>query len=290
MKTFPQPRHLWPVAVVLAVVAHGSVAYCVLRNSQFEPVGKGADGIGIELTLATAGGAIPTTEKPVQPKTAPDTPPTSSASKPSQSADVVKAPEAAVIPPPVSPRLPRPERSPEQSKPVPETPKPEPVLVQEAPTPPENVAERESFDTPSAESPRATTADQENPVVEALAEHSHRAPSEQSGNAANSASGGSAGVQTESVYLAQVKAWLAQHKTYPRIAAMRRQEGVVLMHIVIDRGGNIIDYRVKEKSGHRLLDKEARKMMERASPVPPIPESIHREALELVIPVEFFLV
>ncbi len=301
----PRPFPLWLVAMVVAVAVHVGLAYCVLRDGQFEPAGNGAEGMGIELTLATAGGAVPAAEKPAQPSkvsntettsSVPDTPPPTQADTSPTQVDTptsVAARPAVVKPAPNPARvIPKADIKPNVQADDPE-PTPAPIVADapiiEAPEPDREQPDHQTSALTQTDNP-TQPSDTESSSHTAPAVSSAQASSEQAGTAQHSASGGSAGAYQEDVYLSQIKAWLAQHKTYPRVAAMRRQEGIVLMQIIIDREGNIIDYQVKKKSGHRLLDKEARKMMERASPVPPIPESIHQDALELVIPIEFFLV
>lgn len=90
-------------------------------------------------------------------------------------------------------------------------------------------------------------------------------------------------------YVSLIRAQLERNKVYPRSAQQRRQQGRAMVRIVIDRAGHVIQYRLESSSGHELLDREVVAMIQRASPLPPIPASINAERLELVVPVEFFL-
>ena len=106
------------------------------------------------------------------------------------------------------------------------------------------------------------------------------------GNSASDASaGGLAGRETD--YAAVLLAWLERHKEYPRRAQTRRQQGVVLLYLVIDRNGQVLESRIEESSGYRLLDRATLDMLKRASPLPPMPDDLPRERLELVVPVQF---
>jgi protein TonB len=89
--------------------------------------------------------------------------------------------------------------------------------------------------------------------------------------------------------MARLQAWLERHKEYPRRAQLRRQQGTALLYFVMDRDGDVLEYRVEESSGHTLLDREVAAMIERAQPLPEIPEDFGRSRLELLVPVQFHL-
>ncbi len=50
---------------------------------------------------------------------------------------------------------------------------------------------------------------------------------------------------------------------YPPLAQERKQEGVVLLHVRVDKQGNPNQIEIKKSSGHSLLDSEARKAVQR---------------------------
>lgn len=108
---------------------------------------------------------------------------------------------------------------------------------------------------------------------------------------AGSGKGGSAGGSPAAVtdYMAELLAWLQRHKEYPRRAKRRQQQGTALLYLVMDREGQVLEYRIQESSGHRLLDQEVTAMIERARPLPQMPDEMPGAQLELVVPVEFFL-
>ena len=111
----------------------------------------------------------------------------------------------------------------------------------------------------------------------------------EAGNSANDASAGAmAGAQAD--YATVLLAWLERHKEYPRRAQQRRQQGVVLLYLVIDRDGQVLDARIEESSGYRLLDKATIDMLDRATPLPPMPDDVHDDRLELVVPVQYFII
>lgn len=90
-------------------------------------------------------------------------------------------------------------------------------------------------------------------------------------------------------YAATLLAWLEQHKEYPRAARSRRQQGTVLLYFVLDQQGYVSQQRIEQSSGYAALDVEALKMLERAQPLPAMPDSMTKSQLELVVPVQFFL-
>ncbi len=90
-------------------------------------------------------------------------------------------------------------------------------------------------------------------------------------------------------YLAMLRNRLEKHKEYPATARARRLQGTVSLYFAIDRAGRILNYHIRKSSGHKLLDRAAEAMIERAKPLPPMPENIHRATLELVMPVRFHM-
>ena len=91
-------------------------------------------------------------------------------------------------------------------------------------------------------------------------------------------------------YYASLMAWLNRKKTYPAEARKARQQGVVSVRFTIDRNGNVISAGIKKGSGFALLDDETLKLMQRASPLPAIPDSLKKQQLTISLPVEYSLV
>ena len=95
------------------------------------------------------------------------------------------------------------------------------------------------------------------------------------------------GVSTD--YASRLRAWLEAHKTYPKRARMRREEGVVHVHFAVDRQGRLLGGDVTRSSGYASLDAEAMAMLDRSNPFPGAPHSVRGERIEVSTPVEFFL-
>lgn len=90
-------------------------------------------------------------------------------------------------------------------------------------------------------------------------------------------------------YASRLRAWLEAHKTYPKRARMRREEGVVHVHFAVDRDGRLLRGDVVASSGYASLDAEAMAMLDRSNPFPGAPHSVRGERIEVSTPVEFFL-
>ncbi|MFT4253816.1 MAG: energy transducer TonB, partial [Caulobacter sp.] len=88
----------------------------------------------------------------------------------------------------------------------------------------------------------------------------------------------------------QVLARLDAVKRYPAAAQIRRQQGAPYIRIVMDRRGRVLETRLERGSGVAALDQEALALPGRAQPLPRPPEDVVGDPLELVAPVEFYLV
>jgi protein TonB len=90
-------------------------------------------------------------------------------------------------------------------------------------------------------------------------------------------------------YLSRLEAHLNAYKNYPYDARIHREEGVVQLRFSLDRSGHVLSYDVVGSSGFASLDAEARDMIRRADPFPPIPAEYHGESLDLTVPLVFSL-
>ncbi len=126
-----------------------------------------------------------------------------------------------------------------------------------------------------------------NPSVAGAGGKAGTEASPEAGSGDATSAGGIPGASAD--YMALLQAWLEKHKEYPRRAQLRRQEGTALLYFVMDREGRVITHRLEESSGHRLLDREVEEMIERAQPLPKMPDHMSQAQLELIVPVQFFL-
>lgn len=90
-------------------------------------------------------------------------------------------------------------------------------------------------------------------------------------------------------YLSRLEAHLNAYKNYPYDARIHREEGIVQLRFSLDRSGHVLSYDVAGSSGFGSLDDEARRMIRRADPFPPVPADYRGETLDLIVPVVFSL-
>lgn len=186
-----------------------------------------------------------------------------------------------------------PEPAPEpvtEPEPVPE-PEPEPVPEPEPTPQPEPKPEPEPVPKPKPEprplpspvpDPESVAAPKPPPPPKPAVRAEKVAPQTQSG-----ATGGLQ--DTPPDYRATLGAWLERHKQYPRRARRLGQEGTVVLHFVMDRSGEVLEWEVRSSSGHRLLDAAVEELIQRANPLPAMPDSMTINKLELSVPVNFKL-
>lgn len=76
-------------------------------------------------------------------------------------------------------------------------------------------------------------------------------------------------------------AHLERHKRYPSVAQFRRQQGVPVVRVIMDREGRVLSAQLERTSGHEALDTEALALLTRAQPLPVPPPDVVGNHLEL---------
>jgi protein TonB len=223
------------------------------------PIEFGAGG-GVRISLGEAVG--PTDGGPGAPPPAP--PPAERAAA---------APQPA--PTPAAKPKPKPQPKP-QAAAVPRA-RPEPTPQPPAPA----AAPARAADTAGNEAQSAAAAENANPLAAAATGPPGPAPALRAGER------GLAGL--DPAYVRRFLAALERQKQYPRAARTRGMEGTTLLWVRLDRGGRVVGYEVQESSGHRVLDRAVLRAIERANPLPPLPDSYPGAELEVVIPIAFRL-
>lgn len=89
-------------------------------------------------------------------------------------------------------------------------------------------------------------------------------------------------------YYGVIRNILDSNKKYPLLSLQRRQEGTPVVEFTILKNGEITDLLITS-SGHRLLDREAQKIVLKSTPFPPIPDSVGKNSINLRIPINFNL-
>jgi len=107
--------------------------------------------------------------------------------------------------------------------------------------------------------------------------------------ASRRAAGSSASASDNRAYFAAILQRLNRFKVYPAVLRKEKVEGLVVMQFTIRADGRIVTARVQRSSGSRALDRAAEDMLERANPLPAIPDSLDKASLTLSVPVEYSL-
>lgn len=157
---------------------------------------------------------------------------------------------------------------------VPTTSAPLPREAVSVPTPPRipamTAAPRPSVAAPAAPAPAAAVA-----------------PREQG---AGDAPGNDAKAKKKAAdYYSLLMAHLQRKKHYPAEAKQARQQGIVTVRFTVDRGGAVTASAIKTTSGHALLDQATLDLMQRVSPLPPIPREMARDSLTISLPIDYAL-
>ncbi|MQT91018.1 energy transducer TonB family protein [Pseudomonas helleri] len=146
-------------------------------------------------------------------------------------------------PPPPKPKPPAPKPQPPKPKPqvvkaTPTPPKPQPVVQAPAPAPAATPPAPVAVARPVAQAPRANPAD------------------------------------LESRYIARLLAELEKYKQYPRgrEASLQRPEGNVVVWLLVDRSGKVLDSGIEKKATNMLLNRAAQTSLKRLDKVVPFPE------------------
>jgi len=143
---------------------------------------------------------------------------------------------------------------------------------------PDPVAAVETEQGPTVVSGVTTESPTAERVVAAAAVGSVQAPAQGQGASSDAA---------RQSYYSTLKNWLERYKRYPRQAMLRRQQGVVTVRLRINRVGDVLDFSIVEGSGYPLLDREARRMVQRATPLPPLPDAITTAELSEDVAIQF---
>jgi protein TonB len=90
-------------------------------------------------------------------------------------------------------------------------------------------------------------------------------------------------------YRNSLAAHVQTYQRYPALARTRREEGLVVLHVIIQRDGQIAAMSIEHGSGSEVLDREALATLKRADPLPPIPAGVPGATIDLEFPLRFHL-
>lgn len=146
---------------------------------------------------------------------------------------------------------PPPKPKPKPPEPKPQPPKPKPQVAKPAPTP-----------TPTPPAPPQAAVAKAAPVAAPVA-----APAPPVAPRVDAAA-------IEGRYTAALRADLERYKKYPsgREASLQRPEGDVVVWLLVDRSGNVVDSGIETKAKNMLLNKAAQASLRRLEKVTPFPQ------------------
>jgi periplasmic protein TonB len=98
-----------------------------------------------------------------------------------------------------------------------------------------------------------------------------------------------AGVEAQDDFSRELAIHIAKFKKYPRIAARRGWQGEVVLEVELTGTGQLIKKEVMKSSGHKPLDTEAMKMIDRAVPFPAPPSILSESTFTILVPISFTL-
>ena len=107
-----------------------------------------------------------------------------------------------------------------------------------------------------------------------------------SGNGTGGNGGALAGC-LDPVWMRAVTDRVRQFFYYPGPALALRTTGVVTMHFVVRRDGQIEKLEMRKSSGDDGLDQAATDIMHKAQPLPPIPDRMHTDRVDGDLPINF---
>jgi periplasmic protein TonB len=84
-----------------------------------------------------------------------------------------------------------------------------------------------------------------------------------------------------------LQAHLQKFQKYPRSAQRRNVEGTAWIRFRMDREGKVLSYSIDRTSEHEVLDEAALSMLERAQPLPALPDDVPGSSIEITVPTNF---
>lgn len=163
-------------------------------------------------------------------------------------------PPEEVVEAPVIEEPPPPPPKPKPPLPKPQPPKPKPQVAKAVPKP---AAPQPAAPQPLAQAPQPAPAPAPPPVRQAPAPAPRANPAD-----------------LENRYIARLLAELEKYKQYPRgrEASLQRPEGNVVVWLLIDRSGTVLDSGIEKKATNMLLNRAAQTSLRRLDKVVPFPE------------------
>ncbi len=99
--------------------------------------------------------------------------------------------------------------------------------------------------------------------------------------------GGGSGGCLDAVWMQAVSERVAQFFYYPPAALSVRRTGLVMVHFGVRRDGKIEKLQISRSSGDAGLDKAALDIVQKAQPLPPIPDRMQTDHVDGELPINF---
>ena len=263
-------KHDWLFALFIAIAVHAA-GFVLFIDKQTDDGAEQAGEQGVEIDLGMIGD-LGETEQIIE-ETAPEPEPE----------PIVEA-EPIIEPQPIEKPKPEPVKVPEPVKPKQDTD----TKIKKAAEP---LPETKPIVESEAISERVETATEKPVDSDVVAKQDVKKQQQQqkqtTGQANVATSGGQVAAQQS--YFSLLAATLAKHKRYPISSRRRGEEGVVKLFFIVNRNGNILEYRISESSGSKRLDEAVIKMLDKASPLPAFPNEMLQSQLEINVPIAFQL-
>lgn len=90
-------------------------------------------------------------------------------------------------------------------------------------------------------------------------------------------------------YRQRLSELFARHQEYPRVAALRGWEGEVRLRLKVARKGNLLGVVLDRSSGFDVLDQHALAMLEALAGLPPLPDGLDGNEIQVVVPINYKL-
>ena len=264
----------WTLAIIGSLLIHAFFLFSIKHEANTGALDLGSGGIHasvIELRRAVQGSNVSAPEK--QPTEQPEESKVIPKKQPKAEKIITKTKKVEPEKVPVIPNKPvmAVKETKQQKTPIKPKPKLEPL---------NQVARQQN-------SQSSTVADTTSPDKQIVKATPSRSGATYTGGSSTKTSAGGAAKKAKSEYLSLLKSLLEKEKHYPERARKRRQEGIVYLWFKIDSNGTLLEYKIKESSGHKTLDKEVEELIKRVTPFPKFPSDLEIASMKITMPMSF---
>lgn len=93
--------------------------------------------------------------------------------------------------------------------------------------------------------------------------------------------------QMSDAFRARLSAYLARFRHYPLLARREGQSGIVKLHFVMNRQGQVLSRNLSQSTPFPLLNHEALALLDRAAPLPKPPAALKGRRFDYTLPITF---